>query len=205
MNGSAPVLLGLVLAGGRSRRFGRDKAGVRVDGQDLLARTVALLQDACDDVYVSARADQLDDALRSRYRIITDTEQSLGPAAGLLAAHARFPEAAWFVVACDLPLLDAGTVNRLAQERRADKEATGFRNPAGGFPEPLCAIWEPATLERFRKRVAAQEISSPREMLADSEMAFIALPEARALDNMNTGADFERLGLGAGRNPAGRD
>jgi len=39
----APPVHGLVLAGGRSRRFGRDKAGIEIDGQVLLARIFALI------------------------------------------------------------------------------------------------------------------------------------------------------------------
>lgn len=192
-------IYGLVLSGGKSRRFGCDKAGVEIDGQALLERTVTLVAACCERVYVSVRADQADDALRCRYEVIADDRIGIGPAAGILAAHARFPDVAWFVVACDLPLLDDAALRRLVEVRRADKAATGYRNPAAGFPEPLCAIWEPATLENFRRRAEAGRNPSPRELLAEMDTELIDATDTRVLENLNTQADFERLGLGASR------
>ena len=204
-NAPVPPLYGLVLAGGRSRRFGRDKAGIEVDGQDLLARSVGLLQAVCTEVYVSVREDQAAERLRSRFRVITDITGNIGPAAGLLSAHAAFPDVAWFVIACDLPLLTPAAVGALAEVRRADRDATGYRNPRHGFAEPLCAIWEPATLAAFQRRLAAQELDSPRDMLAQVRTELIAAPEARLLENLNTADDYERLGLGAGSGTSVRE
>lgn len=205
MSAPVPALFGLVLAGGQSRRFGRDKAGVEVDGQDLLARSVGLLQPVCEQVYVSVRQDQAADTLRSRFPVIIDTCSNIGPAAGLVSAHAKYPDVAWFAIACDLPLLTAGAIGALAEVRRADKGATGYLNPQRGFAEPLCAIWEPATLEMLQQRVAARELCSPRDLLAQVQTELIAAPEARLLENLNTGADYERLGLSAGNRSAARE
>jgi len=191
-----PPVTGLVLAGGRSRRFGRDKAGIEVDGQALLARTWRLVRGYCQSVFVSVRADQVDEALRRRYDLIVDTLAEHGPAAGLLAAHARYPGAAWFVTACDMPLLDKESIHLLIESRRAEKAATCYRNPIHGFPEPLCAIWEPATLERFCKRVESGGDPSPRNMLATADIELIDAADARALTNVNTPADLDRLGRG---------
>ena len=82
-----PPLFGLVLAGGRSRRFGSDKAAIEVGGRSLLARTVDLLQGVTDRVFVSVRADQVADELRSEFSLIVDDEPHFGPAGGLLAVY----------------------------------------------------------------------------------------------------------------------
>jgi len=192
----APPVLGLVLAGGRSRRFGRDKAGIEIDGQVLLARIFALVDSVVESVFVSVRADQVDEALRKHFSLIVDEQPELGPASGILAAHAHSPDAAWFVTACDMPLLDERSIRLLMESRRAEKAGTGYRSPLDSLPEPLCAIWEPATLETFRQRVESGGSLSPRDMLADANVELIDAADARALANVNTPADFERLKRG---------
>jgi molybdopterin-guanine dinucleotide biosynthesis protein A len=196
----APPLFGLVLAGGRSRRFGRDKAGIEIDGQTLLDRVVALFDGVCERVFVSVRDDQIDEALRKSYALIVDQQPEYGPAGGLLAAQAHAPEAAWLVTACDMPLLDRASIRLLIDMRRAEKAATGYRSPVGNLPEPLCAIWEPATLEKFRQRVESGGSLSPRDMLAETDVELIDATDARVLTNINTLLDFDRLGLGESGN-----
>lgn len=194
-------LLGLVLAGGRSRRFGRDKAAIEIDGETLLARIFTILDGICADVFVSVRADQVDETMRSRYALIVDAQPELGPAGGILAAHGYRSDAAWLVVACDMPLLDAASIHRLVESRRADKAATSYRSPVYGGPEPLCTIWEPATLEKFRQRVESAGGCRPRDMLDDANIELIDAADVRTLANVNTPADFDRLESGKSARP----
>ena len=203
MGSSPPPLYGLVLSGGRSRRFGRDKAAIAVDGAAMLERMVALLDDCCEQTFVSIREDQGDDQLRRQFKVLVDAPSLSGPLAGLLTAQATLPEAAWLVVPCDLPLLDAASVRRLINARRADRAATAYRNPARGFPEPLCAIWEPATLAGLRDQAVAGQSPSPRDWLAGADTLLIDAVDAGVLENMNTPDDFKRLGL-ENESPTGR-
>ncbi len=191
-----PPVLGLVLSGGHSRRFGRDKAGIEIDGQVLLARIFALIDSLCEETFVSVRADQVDEALRKKYRLIVDEQPEFGPASGILAAQAHRPGAAWLVVACDMPFLDEELIRLLIESRQAGKAGISYSSPVDGLPEPLCAIWEPATLEKFRHRVESGGSLSPRHMLVDEKVAIIAAADARTLENINTLADFDRLRLG---------
>lgn len=154
MSAAAP-LRGLVLAGGRSERMGTDKAGIRFEGVTLLDRAVALLLAVVADVWVAVRADQLDDPVRTAYKLVADQQNGIGPGAGLLAAHAHYPESAWLVIACDMPLLDAGTLAELVAARDPESPATAWTVSTDGLPEPLCAIYEPVTLAAFRSHVAA--------------------------------------------------
>jgi molybdopterin-guanine dinucleotide biosynthesis protein A len=189
----APSIAGLVLAGGRSRRFGADKAAIEYERQPLLARTVDILHAVLDEVYVSVRADQCDDAVRRRYQLVVDEGESRGPASGMLAAHREQPEIAWLVVACDMPGLDDEALKTLLRARTGHSAATAYRSPADGYPEPLCAIYEPDTLARFQRRAAAGEGLSPREFLANADVELVDAKRPGLLSNINTIDDLVEL------------
>jgi molybdopterin-guanine dinucleotide biosynthesis protein A len=191
--GKPPLLRGLVLAGGRSQRMGRDKAGILIDEMTLLERTVALLDDCVASVSVSVRSDQVDDELRSRYPLVLDTGVGLGPANGLRAAYLSDPAAAWLALACDMPGLDRQAIAALIAARDPARAATSWRSPVTGLPEPLCAIWEPATLARLASLVAAAgRPVSPRALLAESDTLLLDAPWPAALLNLNTPAELDR-------------
>ena len=186
-------LNGLVLAGGYSRRFGSDKAAIQIAGHALLDTTIGLLIPHVASAYVSVRADQTDDALRRRFPVIPDSEAGLGPAAGILAAHAQDPHAAWLVLACDMPGLNEAAIRNLIESRNGQRAATAYISPVDGLVEPLCAIYEPATLARFRIQVAAGAGRSPRGFLSDADVELLVPVAADVLLNVNTPADMEQL------------
>jgi len=188
---------GLVLAGGRSLRMGRDKAYLRHGGQTQLARTHALLASLVAPCHVSVRQTQHGDPLRAGFPCITDHLVDQGPAAGILAAHACDPGAAWLVVACDLPLLDRATLARLIQARAPEYDAVAYRDPASDEPEPLCAVWEPAACRALRQSVE-QGHAGPRWTLLRIRTHWLRPDAGGALTNANTPGDLARLSPPAG-------
>ena len=185
-----PPLYGLVLAGGRSTRMGRDKASLTYgDRAPQLERAMALLAPHVVRAYISVRADQGADSLRARFAQIPDTIADLGPIAGLLAAQARHPEVAWLLLACDLPLLDEDTFASLLRARAPERDATAFRSSHDGLPEPLCAIYEPRSREAVAAYVAAGR-HCPRKFLLGADTLLLEEPNPRALDNINTPGEY---------------
>jgi molybdopterin-guanine dinucleotide biosynthesis protein A len=191
MAADAP-LAGLVLAGGRSERMQRDKATLPVSGTTQLARAVELVRRHVPDTYVSVRADQRDEAERARWPQIVDRLAGIGPAAGILAAQEARPDHAWLVVAVDLPLLDAATLGHLLSVRDPAALATAFRSAGDGLPEPLCAIWEPASHAPLAAFVAGGR-SCPRKFLLTHAAKLVDLVRPDALANVNTPAEYAAL------------
>lgn len=194
--GRAP-LHGLVLAGGRSTRMGRDKAWLRYGAQPQLQAAFALLRPLVIRCHVSVRADQRAEALRAGFPQLVDALEDIGPAAGLLAAHAHAPHAAWLALACDLPLLQAPVLEALVAARAPGIAAVAFGGAHDGLPEPLCAVWEPAALQRLQRQVATGR-HGLREALGGDQVRLLPLPWAHALDNANTPEDHARLRLPGG-------
>lgn len=185
---------GLVLAGGRSRRMGSDKAALVAGGETQLARTVALLERHLDAVYVSSRASQADDPVRRDFDNIVDRYDDLGPVAGILSAMAEYPDRAWLVLACDLPNIDDETIEFLLQHASPGLPVTAFRSVIDGLPEPLCAVYRPQALETI-ERFVADGIKCPRKMLINSPALLLEQPRPGALHNINTPDDLAGTGI----------
>ncbi|MEY3072023.1 MAG: hypothetical protein RLZZ353_219 [Actinomycetota bacterium] len=145
-----PPVSGAVLAGGRSRRLGRDKRFVTVGGEPLLTRTVGLLAAVADDVtVVVADAGDRDRVLAAagralappRLRTAVDARPDAGPIAGLEAALAAAVHPWVVVLATDHPRLPLEVVALLADAARAaeGRAAVALEGPLG--PEPLLAAY----------------------------------------------------------------
>jgi len=187
---SAP-LYGLILAGGRSKRMGHDKAAVRYGERSQLERAFGLLAPLVARCFISVRADQQADALRSRFPQIIDSVEGIdGPAAGIDSALRAHPDAAWLVLACDLPFLDAATLQHLIARRDPARIATAYRSAHGGLPEPLCAIYEPLARTALQAYLAGGR-NCPRKFLIQSDTLLLDQPHAEALDNVNTPTELD--------------
>jgi molybdenum cofactor guanylyltransferase len=185
----APPVYALVLAGGHSKRMQRDKAALVYHGRTQLEWAVSFLQPHVERVFVSVRPDQTNDPVRARFEQIADTESNLGPIAGIMAAQAKHPNAAWLVLACDLPFLDEGTLRTLIAARDPQRLATAFRSSHDVLPEPLCAIYEPASREAILAHVASGK-NCPRKFLINSDVKLLDEPNPHALDNVNTPDEY---------------
>jgi len=199
---SVPPVKGLVLAGGQSVRMANDKAAMLFMGRPMLSRAVELLQAELEDVRVSVRSDQADDAVRSRYELIEDQLEDAGPAAGILSAHLASRDSAWLVIACDMPLLNAVVISELLAARDAGFDATAWASANDGTPEPLCTIYEPGTLAAFLAQVRSGGSPSPRSWLANARVRLLDSPGPNLLNSANTQAELERMTSGTG-SPSG--
>ena len=178
-------LLGLVLAGGRSTRMQRDKAVLRYHGRSQLDWACERLAPYVQSVFISVRPDQVNDPARQSRQQIVDRHDSIGPIAGIAAAQAARTDAAWLVLACDLPFLSDQTLTQLCAARDPAKFATAFRSSRDGLPEPLCAIYEPHSAEAIRAAIANGQ-QCPRKFLSHSPVALLDQTDPVALDNVNT-------------------
>lgn len=197
---TAAPLFGLVLAGGESRRMGRDKGALVFGGEACARRAWRLLNRLCVRAYVSVRAEQAGAEAYAGLPLILDEIRGNGPAAGLMAAWRAQPTVAWLVLAADLPLVDAGLLGELIRRRDAARLATVFRQ-ADGKLQPLCAIWEPAAAALLEQGVAAGD-ASLRRLLEGRPIAGVIPSAPERLAGANTPEELRRLeALAAGLRP----
>ncbi len=178
-------LQGLILTGGQSKRMGQDKALMRSGSRTQLEQSYDLLQAQLSSVYVSIKASQVNDPVRSQYRLIMDAQNCSGPMAGILSAHKTNPDCAWLVIACDMPFLNSETLMQLIKARDNAYDATVFSNPDDSLPEPLCAIYEPNALVRVASDPTRLPSNSARDLLRQSRIKMIEAKNPYALENTN--------------------
>jgi molybdopterin-guanine dinucleotide biosynthesis protein A len=184
-------LYGLVLAGGRSTRMQRDKAAIEYrPGETQLDAAMSLLNGRVQRAFASVRADQRTDSARARHAQIVDRGGVGGPIAGISAALAEHPAAAWLVLACDLPYLDTATLDTLIAARRDGVVAIAFKSSHDGLPEPLCAVYEPAARPLLEAHIAAGKNCPRKFLIGTPGVALLDQPNARALDNVNTVEEY---------------
>ncbi len=133
-----------VMAGGQSRRMGRDKLFMHVDGVPLLDRTLQVCHSLFDDVYIVARQRAKFGSLK--YDVFLDAPGAEGPMAGIITALRHCTAAACFVAAADLPDLDNAVITTLLLEY-AGEQYLGVAEP--GRCQPLCGIYAVSSLPVF--------------------------------------------------------
>ena len=209
MRQEPPIVIGLVLAGGQSRRFGSDKAFTPLRGAPLIehvlrraAPQVARLLIGADDGARFARFGfpVLADALREA------DGGTAGPLAGVLAAldwmKDHEPRARWLAsFSVDTPLLPMDLVARLREGAERGGAAMACARSAGRL-HPLLALWSPAVADDLRRALAGGERAAHR--FAERQGAAIVEFADRPFDpfaNVNTPDDLARLAAWPGGQP----
>ncbi len=196
---SAP-LHGLLLAGGKSRRMGTDKADLVVSGGlSLRDRGMHLLAAQSVRAFLSVA---VDDQRAYPVPTLRDRIADTGPLAGLEAAFHHAPGAAWLVIGCDLPFLTDSVLRELTSHREPSADATCFTSRFDGKPEPLCTIYEPSAAAKLDTALG-EGVRCARKYLSSLHLHKLELPEPSALDNCNRPEDLEeaRLRLANQSNP----
>ena len=190
MENNIPQLYGLVLAGGKSTRMGSDKGLLTYHNVPQQEYLYTLLEQICDTVFLSIRGEQKQ-SIPKEFNVIVDKNEYRGPFNGMLSAYVEHPNVAWLVLACDLPLIDRETLEKLVQERDATKFATSFATKKTGLPEPLITIWEPKGLKKAKDYLKTSESSCPRKFLINSGIQLVFPEQDEVLYNANSVSDFE--------------
>lgn len=129
----------MILAGGASRRMGRDKLVLTVGGVPLVRRVANALYDHCDEMMVAGASETL--SMLPEARPVPDLRPGRqGPLAGIEAALAESRNPRVFVAAGDLPLLSRDLVGYLLD--LLSQESAPAAVPRYGGLHPLCAAYD---------------------------------------------------------------
>ncbi len=183
-----PHASAVVLAGGGSRRMGRDKSLLPVAGKPMIAAIVDRLKDLFDDIVISGGC--ADDYDFLGLEVVPDRVEGQGPLMGIASALDRARNDLSFVIACDIPDFELGFISRLAA--RAEGFDAVLPINARGELEPVFAYYRKSVIETARA-VLASGGRSILDLVSRVRTRTVPLPEGREIRNINTANDYERM------------
>jgi molybdopterin-guanine dinucleotide biosynthesis protein A len=191
---------GIVLAGGRSSRFGSDKLIARVDGERLLDRAVAALVELVTEIVIVSEPGatrELPAGVPVPLRLVTDPEPFGGPLIGLLAGLEAAREPLALVLGGDMPSAVPDVLRLLLTRLVSDDARRAAVLEARGRQVPLpVAIRTGAATDAARqlvgdgeRRLRAILERLPTATLAEAEWRPLD-PEARTLRDVDAPGDL---------------
>lgn len=188
---SSAEITGVILAGGRSQRMGRDKARMEIAGETLLARVEKVLRPLCAEVIIAGDRPDL-----ARPDLPCYPDLYPGSALGGLYTGLYQARTPWiFAVACDLPFPSADLA-RVLIDRRNGYDAVVIRTNKGW--EPLFAIYGKGCLNPMRLLLEQGNLRIfdcfPALRLFTPPLDELPTGWERALANLNTPDDVRQLG-----------
>ena len=103
-------IIGVVLAGGRSSRFGSNKALYVYEGQTLLLRAVQLLTPLCSKVYISGECTEYQNL---QVACIPDAITDIGPLGGIYSTMKQVSSPYYLIISCDMPYMTSAYAHQL--------------------------------------------------------------------------------------------
>jgi molybdopterin-guanine dinucleotide biosynthesis protein A len=182
----------VLLAGGESRRMGRDKATILFRGKPLWQIQLDLLRTVNPkEIFVSARTDPVwrpDDV-----QLVTDDPPSRGPLSGLAASLARMRSAYLLALAIDMPFMSESYLRHLCHQIEA---CVGVVPKIDNRAEPLAAIYPREAATEFQGALAGTDFSLQtvtRLLVESGKLREVAITEQEQslFLNVNQPADLQ--------------
>lgn len=181
----------VLLAGGESRRMGRDKSAIIFRDEPLWRRQLRVLRDlGPEKVFVSARTES--SWLPDNTELLLDEPPSRGPLSGLTKALSQMKTSHLVVLAVDMPFVTREQLQVLCNEAT---EGCGVVPVVGERAEPLAAVYPREAEPDFVSALAGPDLSLQplirKLALAGMVRTFpVSREEERLYRSINTPADF---------------
>ena len=178
-----------ILAGGKGRRMGTDKAAISVEGQTLLERIAREALLVSPDVLIVGRTKPSDWKVGGRF--FEDETPGLGPLCGLATALEQV-ESSVCMVACDMPVLQAADFEWLFSRFESSTAEYGLCATIKEKPEPMFSVYRRAALATVRQRLSDNQRALFR-MIEAGGFDKVKVPESMQshLMNLNHPSDLE--------------
>jgi molybdopterin-guanine dinucleotide biosynthesis protein A len=174
----------VVLAGGKSSRYGIDKAMVQLRGRPLILWVVSALSEVVDEVILSISSDhdpvKFRELLGREFTVIIDEQPDLGPVSGLIPSFSVAKGEYVAVAPCDSPFIKPELYSLLFDKAKKHDGAVPFIN---NFWEPLHAVYKRKTYAQSLKKAQSQGKCRPVDAYESLNIQKVTKEEVRNIDN----------------------
>lgn len=179
-----------VLAGGKSRRMGRNKAMLKIGEVTAVEKILAELKEF-DEILVSS-----DDYKTSEKEvsIYGDIFENCGPMGGIYTILKNCKSEAMFITACDMSMIKGDTVKRFCGFFDDSFDVLVLKH--GQKTEPLFAVYKKSTAAYFEKAIIYKRYSL-KEALSELNVKYVGMDMIKCDEiefiNMNTPEDYMKV------------
>ncbi len=180
-----------ILAGGKSTRFGRDKAMLRLNDCTLLYRIYRELLNITDDIWVVG--DRREDSLIPLDKFLPDLIDNIGPLGGLFTALS-YIKTPVLLTSFDMPFIKKKHFEFVIQHLNSSYEAIIATSDKG--IEPLLGIYRPQILPRIKECIESDTLAM-YQLIEKLKVKFVDFKNVGYISdlffNINTMADYKKL------------
>ena len=167
---------GVILVGGKSSRYGSNKALVKINGVPLIERVIGVMGHVFENLILITNTP--DEYAHLGLPMHEDIIKGLGPIGGLYTGLAAIPDDAGFFVACDMPILNHDLIHYMVKER-GPSDAVVPR--IKGMMEALHALYSKECLSSIKRLIDSQEYQIIR-IFNEVSVRYIDEDEIRRFD-----------------------
>lgn len=184
---------GILLAGGRSRRFGSPKAFLQMDEKYFYQYSVDSLREIVDSIVLvtNTELEKLFHAEEDAFTILTDQKhvKGLGPLAGMYTGM-EYMAADWYMTApIDVPFINTAVFHTLLSYKNDDIDA--IVPVVSGEIQPLIAIYHHRVKEVILDQLQ-KEVLSAHRLLENLHVTYVPIEGERCFYNINRREDYNR-------------
>ena len=145
-------ITGIILAGGRSTRYGKNKAFAEIRGTPLVEKVIEVMESVFDRVILITNTPH--EYAHLKLPMVEDLIKGIGPLGGIYTGLNAISEEAGFFVACDMPFLNAALVRHMV-ELQGGFDAVVPR--VDWMIEPLHALYTRGSLTALKEQIDAHD------------------------------------------------
>lgn len=185
-------ITGIILAGGKSSRMGKDKGMIHLAGKPLISYSIDALKPFCDQILISSNSENYE---LFGYPVYKDIFPDSGPMGGIYSCLLQSSTSLNLVLSCDMPLVSQSLIKYILDKN--DENSISVPIHGDNFIEPLCASYSTKTIPYFKKLIGQRNLKlidlinmvPSRQIRLDSSLPFY---KPDLFLNINHPDDLER-------------